>query len=222
MGGWRHPLSHLISPKLIYTTASRRRNGFAAFIVDDEWYVNLHGGTSQQFNYTGLEFVSRTSRADHVPNNLADPGIELYLRFRAVDAPSDTILYYIAGIWNSELAADLLDAGTSSRPRIKLPEGDAESRLALDIAGNARRARDLSRLIHHLPESKPEVQADLFRPWAPESMLTELGIELAIEERPRFRPREFYKLPAGAIRDAQVRLSALEAEINELVELLYE
>ena len=105
MNQWRDPISHTISPKLIFTTANRRKNGFAAFVTDDEWYVKLHGGTSQQFNYTGLDDPTKLRRMDGLPSNLSDDGLHLFETLTDAGGERDTLLYYIAGVWNSELAA---------------------------------------------------------------------------------------------------------------------
>src|SRR5207253_2542499 len=37
MQQWREPSSHLIRPKLIYTTAAKPNYGLKAFVVADEW-----------------------------------------------------------------------------------------------------------------------------------------------------------------------------------------
>ena len=221
MNQWRDSSSHRITPKLIYTTASRQRHGFAAFVVDDEWYVKLQGGTSQQFNYTGLEFGGVTGRTGEIPNNLTDSGIELYLGLRQAGAAPDALLHYIAGVWNSDLAAELLDAGTSTRPRIKVPVNDVEWSFVSEIAANSRRARDFARLIHHLPDGKAEIPVELLEPWADAELLADLGILRVTEERHRFRPREFYRPPFNSSALARERLTTLELQINNLVESLY-
>ena len=61
MQQWRDPDSHLIYPKFIYTTASKANYGLKALVVDDGWFVKIHGGTSQQYHYTGLTSPHRAA-----------------------------------------------------------------------------------------------------------------------------------------------------------------
>jgi hypothetical protein len=64
MSQWRPSESHGILPKLIFTTGRELQYGLKAFVVRDRWMVKLHGGTRQQFHYTGLHKPLRPDRLD--------------------------------------------------------------------------------------------------------------------------------------------------------------
>jgi type I restriction-modification system DNA methylase subunit len=86
MSQWRDPRSHTIQPKLIYTTARHADRGFKAFVVDEPWLCKLHGGTRQQFHYTGLNNPMKQERLDGLPNNLGEEALLLYRRIAATRA----------------------------------------------------------------------------------------------------------------------------------------
>jgi len=222
MNQWREPLSHAITPKLIYTTAKYPRHGYAAFVTDDEWYVKLHGGQSQQFNYTGLDDPKRSQRMDGLPNNLTLSGEELYIALTNAGGAPDSILHYIAGIWNSELANELLtDVKTSMRPGIKIPTTDDETRIALKIAAAARRARDIVHLSQLVSGNEPMIPADVLDNFFDGNLLDEFGIKRVIERSRRFRSQEHYAIPAELKDQLPESLESVESQINSLVELLY-
>ncbi|HWS86804.1 MAG TPA: N-6 DNA methylase [Pyrinomonadaceae bacterium] len=222
MNQWREPASHTITPKLIYTTAKSTRHGYAAFVTDDEWYVKLHGGTSQQFNYTGLNDPSRSQRMGGVPNNLTGAGEELYTILINAGGTEDSILHYIAGVWNSELAKELLDdVGTSMRPGIKIPETDVEKKIALEIAEGARFARDIVHLSQLVSLNEPTIPADVLDSFFDKGFLREFGITRVVNRSRRFRSQEHYAIPAGLKDQLPDWLESVESQINSLVETLY-
>lgn len=223
MGQWREPPSHDISPKLIYTTAARAQNGYAAFVVDDEWYVKLHGGTSQQFNYTGLDNPGQPGRADGSPNNLAQEGSALLSALLDAGGQDEALLFYVAAVWNSALAAELLaSVGSSARPGVRVPGTPAEVRMALEVAGLARTARDLTRLAQLLGESETltRLPASSMDPWLSGSLASELGFVRTAGGR-RFKAEGVYEVPNGAQAIVAERMASTEARIEELVEALH-
>lgn len=222
MNQWRVPRSHVLSPKLVYTTAARPENGYAAFVTEGEWYVKLHGGTNQQFHYTGLTDPTGTVRPDGGPNNLNEPGEVLLGALAQAGAEPEALLHYVAGVWNSSLAAELLSgASTTLRPTVKIPEGPNEIDLTATIAANARTARDLVRLAQYLGDDARRVPAGEAESRASKVLLAELGLERSVERRRGFRDTDVYAAPSGVADRARRRLAATEAEIDELVEALY-
>lgn len=222
MNQWREPLSHQILPKLIYTTASRPQNGYAAFVVNDEWYVKLHGGTSQQFHYTGLENPLNSQRLDGLPNNLSDLGIRLFTELVNANEPSDTLLYYVAGIWNSKLASEFLEeSGSSQRPKIRIPNNKPELQLILQIAKHACSACQLLRLSQYSISSSDKVPAKVLDAIATPALLIELGFQQQVEQRKRFQDQVFYLKPTNVCNLIQEQIEVNEAQVNDLVELLY-
>lgn len=222
MNQWREPLSHTITPKLIYTTARYPHHGYAAFVTNDEWYVKLHGGQSQQFNYTGLDDPRRSQRMDGLPNNLTLSGEELYATLINVGGASDSLLYYVAGVWNSDLAKELIgEVGNSMRPGVKIPETDDETQIVLEIADSARRARDIVHLSQLVSGNEPRIPADVLDSCFSKEFLDDFGIRRVVEKSRRFRSQEYYALPLGLKDELPESLESVEARINSMVETLY-
>ncbi len=222
MNQWRDPLSHTISPKLIYTTAKSPSHGYAAFVTNDEWYVKLHGGTSQQFNYTGLDNPKISRRFDGLPNNLALSGEQLYIMLTSLGGSEDSLLHYIAGIWNSDLSRELLrDVGTSMRPGVKIPNSNDAKKIMLEIADRSEHARSVVCLSQFVREGNQDIQASSFDNLFDRSFLSEFGIKTKEKETRRFKAEEYYCLPLGLEMRLAEELRVDETEINDLVEALY-
>ena len=222
MNQWREPLSHTVSPKLIYTTARLPHHGYAAFVTDDEWYVKLHGGQSQQFNYTGLDDLTRTPRMDGLPNNLTLSGERLYTALTDAGGAVDSLLYYVAGVWNSDLAKELLsDVGNSLRPGVKIPQTVGETGLMLEIAGAARRARNIVHLSQVVSDSEATIPANVLNNFFGATFLGEFGIKREVLKKKGFKAQETYALPEGLKDQLAEELESVEAQINSQVELLY-
>lgn len=224
MGQWREALSHTISPKLIYTTAGRVENGYAAFVVDGEWYAKLHGGTSQQFHYSGLHNPGQPGRADGSPNNLAQEGSAVLDALLDAGGEADALLYYVAGVWNSALAAELLaSVGNAARPSVRVPRSRAEAETALEVAELAKTARDLTRLEQMLDDedTPSQLPSSWVDPWLAGSLASGLGFARAADRGGRFKTEEIYEVPADAEALVLDQVSSAEARIEELVEGLY-
>jgi hypothetical protein len=221
MSQWREAASHLIAPKLIFTTACHASNGYAAFVVEDEWYVKLHGGTSQQFNYVGLNYSARLPRFDGLPNNLTDDGIELHQLFVETMGSGVGMLHYVAGVWNSGLSARLLSASSSARPLIRIPRSPDERDLAVKIAKCAQRARDVTRAIQLIAPGQQELDATALDPWLDQSLFGEQGFQRVTRRSKRFRSADVYLVPQDACDKLREYLASLDANVNDLVEQLY-
>jgi hypothetical protein len=222
MNQWREPLSHTISPKLIYTTAKYPNHGYAAFVTDDEWYVKLHGGQSQQFNYTGLDDPRRSQRMDGLPNNLTLSGEALYTALTNASGARDSLLYYVAGVWNSDLAKELLtDVGNSLRPGVKIPQTEDETGIVLEIAEGARFARDIVHLHQLVSLGEQTISADVLDSFFDKEFLDKFGITRVVNRSRRFRSQAYYAIPAGLKDELPDWLESVESQINGLMEILY-
>lgn len=220
MEQWREPASHEISPKLIFTTSTNPHYGFKAFVVDEEWYVKIHGGTSQQYNYTG--FVDPTQSVDILngsDNNLSTMGVAMRDALRAAGLPSECLLHYIAGIYNSALAVELLGQRSVHDLRIKNPTTKT-AKLCVRIGEGAMRLRDLHRLLYDGPPEGP-VPAARLETFASASLLRELGCRRQRVINPRFKSVEAYSLPSDFKARTEAAITAGQEEIDELVEELY-
>lgn len=152
MTQWREPQVHAITPKLIFSTASSSRNGLKAFVVRDEWFVKLHGGTRQQFHFTGCENPNVGANLDGLPNNLGAEAATLWEALRERGNPSEDFLLYVASFYNTGLAEEFVEGGGG--PVLHIPMLDLSA--ALEIATAARRIRDLTFSAHSFAAT-PEI-----------------------------------------------------------------
>ena len=193
MQQWREPLSHTIYPKLIYTTAAKPQYGLKAFVINDEWYVKKHGGTSQQYNYTGLINPARPQRMDNLPNNLAEGGLRLLDTLAEAGLDAADLNFYIAAIYNSEIASEFLDEASSASPfAIRIP-AKHQLLVAHDLAIAGRQLRDL-RWISYLAEGREHLEATDVAPFDKSQLSSLRIIPQAIRSR-NFKGREVYTIP---------------------------
>jgi hypothetical protein len=219
MQQWREPISHTISPKLIYTTASKPQSGLKAFVVDDEWYVKKHGGTSQQYNYTGLIYPFRGPRMDGSPNNLSQGGLKLLERLHEAHLPDSALNFYVAAIYNSEVAAEFLEEASSGTPfAIKIPSAK-QTGIAGDLARAGNQMRDLFWLLHLAEGSEQMESSDLaqFKP----DLLQLVGLVKQIIQSRSFKYRERYAIPKSLNLSIQEQADAIQEEIDRLTAELY-
>lgn len=219
MEQWRTPESHGILPKLIFTTSTNPGFGYKAFVVDDEWYVKLHGGTSQQYNYTGLIDPGRALSLRGNENNLDREGRAALVELSSEGCSPDDLLHFIAGIYNSSLALEFLDEDSGHDLQIRIPSRDSRS-LAAIIAKSARRLRDLHRILYDSPlEGDLAEEASLSL--APVELLSEFGITRRTRKAKRFKSGDYFEFPAD-LRTAVTEAIELEqATLDEQVELFY-
>lgn len=229
---WRDPASHRITPKLIYTTSANASgipaNGFRAFVVDDEWYVRLAGATSQQFNYTGLDDPEAQAPHDlygaRVHSNLTSHGLAMVAALEGAGGQADDLLFYIAAIYNSELAAALFASQSGEAPSIKRITSDNVTE-CLAIARLGRHLRDLHRLIAHeaqfaVPGQHPRPALDAI---APTDVLREFGAQDVVSApNVLFRVAPQYLLPIDFWDRVRRSIDDNQREIYEMVESLYQ
>jgi hypothetical protein len=219
MGQWREPLSHTINPKLIYTTAAKPQYGLKAFVVDDEWYVKKAGGESQQYNYTGLVNPSQAPRIDGLPNNLNGGGLNLLMLLKNAGLESAAFNFYIAAIYNSEIAAEFLDEASSASPfAIRLP---VESQLAQvhDLAIAGKQLRDLHWL-WYLAEGRDHLEgSDLAQ--FDEPLFDSVGLKKEAVRSRRFKARQIVVVPENLNQRIRERADAIQEQVDRLAVELY-
>jgi hypothetical protein len=216
----RDPASHLIHPKLIYTTASKPNYGLKAFVVDDEWYVKIHGGTSQQYHYTGLDNPSAPVRMDSRPNNLMDGGLALLDVIEAAKLPAEALNFYVAGLYNSEVAIEFLEQAGSGTPfGIRIP-GKADLDLVRGLSIVSRRMRDLF-WVKYIAEGCETLDlADLDGHFSPE-LISELGFTKRQVSSRKFKNRGLYEVPSNVVLRIEELAQSMQSEIDEIVADLY-
>jgi hypothetical protein len=221
MQQWREPESHQISPKLVYTSASKPKYGLKAFVLNDEWFVKIHGGTSQQYNYTGISYPGRTQRMDGLPNNLTEEGIEIVAGLTRRGLAAEDINFYIASIYNSSLAGEFLEqAGSGTTFAIKIPASEQMFGLAASLAKAGRRARDLTWLATIL-DSQESIPAQTLKSRFDQILLTEVGLTKATTSSKKFRAEDAYTIGPDVAKGINQTLADLQAEIDELTVDLY-
>jgi hypothetical protein len=142
MSQWRDPESHAIGPKFVFTTGTNPDYGLKAFVVPGNWMVKLHGGESQQFHYTGLTNpLAQPSLSG--PNNLGANALEFYTALTIAGFSDDAFLFYLVGIYNSQVAEDYLEGGGANVLRIPLSVSDVENGAAGRVIQIARQLRNL-------------------------------------------------------------------------------
>lgn len=211
MTQWREPESHAISPKLIFTTGSSSRNGLKAYVVEDEWYVKLHGGTRQQFHYTGCENPLRGAQLDGLPNNLSPLAAEFFATMRAQGWGEVDFLLYLAAFYNSPISNEFLDGGGGKAMHIPFAEPD----LALQISSKSHEVQRLAYAGNVFAQtdviSARDAALDL-------SSIADQGLVLLEETAGgRFRASQQYRTHESSLEDIGYARAALEHELGELV-----
>ena len=219
MDQWRPPLSHNTTPKLIYTTAVKEKYGLKAFVVDDEWYVKMAGGTSQQYNYTGISYAGDPPRLDGLPNNLTEDGLEILNRLTDMNLPSTALIYYVASIYNAEIAAEFLAQTGGATPfAIRIPNA-SQFEIVRGLSDVGLSMRNLFWLFN-TADGAEYLDAGSLSSFPP-LFLQGLGFKEETVQSRRFKSRNRYIVPDNL--DSRVREHADEFQdtIDRLVEDLY-
>ena len=222
MEQWRDPESHLITPKLIYTTGSKAKYGLKAFVVTDEWYMKLHGGTSQQFHYTGIHNPLEPASADGRRNNLTDVGLGLGSPARRRRAFPASLLYYTAAVYNSSVAESFLEEASSGLAfGVRLPKDDKEVRMVASLATQGYKACRLLSVAHAL-EGQGEVEAAWLEAALPSDAIDRLGFEkLPTATHRRFKASPTHSVPTDLLSGVAEWIEEIEDSVDQLAEALY-
>ncbi len=201
MSQWRDAESHTIDPKFVFTTGTNPDYGLKALVVPGDWMVKLHGGESQQFHYTGLvNPLAQPSLGG--PNNLGDDALLFYSALSTRGFGPDDFLFYLGGIYNSQVSEDYLQGGGASVLRIPLVLADVEE----DRAGRVIRIGRQLRNLHWLSAEINETMAsDLAESLTDRETLLSLGIQELPASGGRFRQRRSWQgtdATAGLIDEA--------------------
>ena len=203
------------APKLMFTTGSKARYGLKAFVVNDLWYVKLHGGTSQQFSYTMLDDPTKLSRLDGLPNNLTRDAETLLQQILDDGGTHEEFLLFIAGLYNSTVSELFLTGGGGKV--LHIPLGDARAARAISLIG--RRLRDLTFLGEAFAV---EATLDLDAiPYDVSYLTDDLEIDVCIRGGGRMRQERLAKatLETKELMEADVRSS--QEQLDDLVERIY-
>lgn len=211
MSQWRDTDSHGIGPKLVFTTGTNPEFGLKALVVSSDWLVKSHGGESQQFHYTGLEDPTRPPNLAG-PNNLGDDAQVFLDALIAAGRRPEDFLFFVAAIYNSQLADDYLEGSRTNVMRIPLE-------LALVADGRAERLIELARELHSLHWILAEGRAGVDQTEAeaalPLELLAELGFELQAGSGGRFRQRPKWVTTDLARERVLERIISLREELDE-------
>jgi hypothetical protein len=168
----------------------------AAFFtaLDGHWIVKLHGGESQQFHYTG---INRPSDSPSLvgPNNLGDEALALFFELSARGQDSEAILFYVAGIYNSQIAEEYLTGGGGSVMRIPVDPVHLDFSLVERIIATSRELRNLHWLMAEARGGRisAELAELLLRP----SRLQQLEFEELTGPGGRFLQRRYWRPTVG-------------------------
>lgn len=210
MSQWRDHASHGIGLKLVFTTATNPEFGLKALVVAGDWLVKSHGGESQQFHYTGLEDPTRPPNLAG-PNNLGDDAQVFFEALVAAGRRPEDFLFYVAGIYNSQLSQDYLEGSRTNVMRIPLGP-------ALVTDGRAGALIDLARELHALHWILVEGATGVDRAAAEAALdpelIAELGFELHAGSGGRFRQRPKWVATNLARERVAERVADLREELD--------
>lgn len=220
MEQWREPRSHLISPKLVFTSSSNPQYGLKAFVLDDEWYVKLHGGKSQQYNYTGLAISDDVSGNVGLGTNLHESGASLCEKLAKVERDPTVLLHFLAGLYNSRLAEEFQSSESGQDFLVKVPATAKESKHAVQIGLVARMLRDAHRLLYDGP-MEGSVEREELEAIACSAVLEALGLRAQTTGGGRFKVSQSYDLPADWRVRLTERIVEMQVRLDSLVNAFY-
>ena len=217
MSQWRDEESHTIGPKLVFTTSTNPEYGLKALVVPADWMVKSHGGESQQFHYTGLENPLRPPNLSG-PNNLGDDAQVFIAALTSSGREPEDFLFYVAGIYNSQVAEDFLAGGGGNVMHIPLELGIVTSGMAGTIIDTARQLRDL----HWLSvETQEGIDADLAETLLGREKLIVLGMVEQSGSGGRFRQRRTWRFGPNSGALIEERISVLRPQLDDAVDMMF-
>jgi hypothetical protein len=215
MNQWRDPQAQEASPKLVYTSGSKVEYGLKAFVLRDRWHVKLHGGTSQQFNFTVMENPLEQIKLGGQPNNLSPEAEPLFAEFAARGLGPEDFMLFVAGLYNSEVADLFVEDGGGNV--LNIPMRDAST--ASQISHLSRRMRDLT-VLRHAFSSSPRVLTDSLS-YDLVYLSDDAGFSVEQESGGRYRAQTAL-ISSDATGDAiSLQLDAGQAELDGLVRIIY-
>ena len=217
---WREDASHLIVPKLAFTTTTNPDAGLKAFVLNEPWIVLKAAGTRQQLNYTGVENPLR-DKFMNGPNNLGDEASTFYSALTACGYNIEDFLLYIAAIYNSALADEYLRQGGDNTMRIPVNPAVMDMDAVYMLIRLARRTRDLSALRAKIVEQTTIQENDALK-LTNKSELEGFGLLRSAGSGGRFVQVPTWTGNEDAIAAIGSVMQALQGEIDELVVSLFE
>ena len=217
MSQWRDAESHTIDPKFVFTTGTNPDHGLKALIVPGEWMVKSHGGESQQFHYTGLTNPQAQPSLSG-PNNLGADALSFYEALMTIQHEAHDFLFYLAGIYNSQIAEDYLEGGGASVLRIPLSRSLIESGAAGRVIGFAKHLRNLHWISS---EASSGMDAELAESLLDQQTLRALALDEVRGTGGRFRQRPMWR--SSETTDALINgmVSQLRPQLDEAVAELF-
>ena len=215
MNQWREPQAHETFPKLVYTSGSKVEYGLKAFVLCDRWYVKLHGGTSQQFNFTVMENPLAQAKLGGLPNNITPEAEPLFAQFVADGLGPEDFLLFLAGLYNSEVAELFVEEGGGNV--LNVPLRDAPT--AIQIARLGRRMRDLT-VLKHAFSSSPRVLSDSL-PYDLTYLSASAGFAVEREGGGRYRAQAALVSSETTADAISTQLDAGQAELDGLVRTIF-
>jgi hypothetical protein len=217
MSQWRDAQSHTVDPKFVFTTGTNPEYGLKALVVPGDWIVKLHGGESQQFHYTGL--VNPLVQASLAgPNNLGDDARTFCDALVASGCASGDLLFYLAGIYNSQTSDDYLRGGGANVLRIPLAPVLIENGRAGRVITLSRQLRNLHWL---LAEGTAGMEAALAEGLATRQQLQNLGFQEQAGSGGRFRQRPTWHGTGPTSSLIESEILSLRPQLDEAVTELY-
>jgi hypothetical protein len=152
------------------------------------------------------------------PNNLGDDAQLFSTALVADGREPEDFLFYIAGIYNSQVAEDFLAGGGSSVMRIPLGLTIVSTGSAGAIIDIARELRDL----HWLSvESQVGMDADLAESLCGRERLIDLGMVEHGGSGGRFRQRRTWQAGAESAELIEDRILQLRPQLDDAVDLIF-
>lgn len=218
MSQWRDHESHEIDPKLVFTTSTNPDQGLKALVVPGDWMVKSHGGESQQFHYTGLENPLKPP-ALIGSNNLGGDAQAFLAAATATGRSPEDLLFYIAGIYNSQIAEDYLAGGGGNGMRVPLEPSLIADGVFGTIADISRELRNLHWLAAEASEGMP---GDLAESLFQRDELEALDLVEMAGSGGRFRQRQSWQSSEATASRIELRVDELRLALDAEVDALFE
>lgn len=170
----------------------------------------------------GLTNPLLPNSANGSPNNLTERGLEIHEQLIAAGGTPADVLYYVAGVFNSSLAAALLEEiGPGTPLAIRIPTTKNEAAIALRVARYGRAACALCRALYLWP-TQGQVKMKEVTEVLSDSEIEALGFRPVTKQVEGYKPSCEYELPSNWRTAAEALIANIEEAIDEAVEELYQ